>query len=159
MTTFFLTLALALAAVPAANGQDHQHQETTRRGDAVMGFSHDKTRHQFRLRANGGEIEAVANDPADHESASQIRGHLRHVARMFSGGDFTAPILIHARNPPGADVMAARTRDITYTVEELPAGARIRMTTTVPEVLEAIHRFLRFQITDHRTGDPLTIQQ
>lgn len=151
-----MTLILLLTLLQA--GHD-QHADLTRRGDAVMGFSHEKTTHHFRLRADGGEIEITARDPNDEDSASQIRGHLRHVAQMFARGDFTAPILIHAQNPPGTDVMTARKTAITYTLEPAPAGAQIRIATSDAEALQAIHSFLRFQITDHRTGDPLTIQK
>jgi TusA-related sulfurtransferase len=32
-------------------------------------------------------------------------------------------------------------------------GARIRISTNTPEAVKAIHKFLRFQIKDHQTGD------
>jgi hypothetical protein len=159
MTTSALTLALLLLGIGLPQDANHQHDEMTRRGDAVMGFSHEKTTHHFRLRAEGGEIEATAIDSRDADSIAQIRGHFRHIARMFGDGNFTAPTLIHAQNPPGVQAMAARNGEITYALEMLPAGARIRITTGDQEALEAIHSFLRFQITDHRTGDPLTIQK
>ena len=155
-TTTFVTMIL-LAASAAAAQHTGQHDDMTRRGDAVMGFSHEKTTHHFRLREDGGEIEVTANDAADEESASEIRGHLRHITSMFAAGDFTAPFLIHSQDPPGAHVMTARKTEITYTLEALPAGARVRIVTANGDALDAIHQFLRFQITDHRTGDPLTI--
>jgi hypothetical protein len=150
---------LLLAAAPAAAQHSDQHADMTRRGDAVMGFSHEETTHHFRLRLDGGDIEITADDPHDEESASQIRGHLRHVTQMFGAGDFTAPFLIHSQDPPGTKVMAARKAEIAYAVEPLPAGARVRIVAKTPEARAAVHEFLRFQITDHRTGDPLTIQQ
>ena len=143
---------------PQEPAHDH-HAGVNRRGDAVMGFSHEKTTHHFRLRADGGEIEALANDAADAESAVQIRGHFAHIARMFGDGDFTAPMLIHSQDPPGTQVMTRLKDQITYSLEALPAGARIRIRTASAAALDAIHAFLRFQITDHRTGDPLTIQK
>jgi hypothetical protein len=158
MTTLILTFTLLLAATSAQH-TDHRDDDLTRRGDAVMGFSHEKTTHHFRLRAGGGEIEITANDARDDESAIAIRGHLRHIARMFADGNFTAPILIHAQNPPGTDVMAARKQTISYVVEPVSAGGRIWITTSDRDALDAIHTFLRFQITDHQTGDPLTIQK
>jgi hypothetical protein len=158
MTSLALAFAVLLGIAPPQHAPHHP-DETIRRGDAVMGFSHEKTTHHFRLRTAGGDIDATAKDANDEESVSQIRGHFQHIARMFGEGNFTAPILIHAQDPPGAAVMAARKGEITYTVEMLPAGARIRITTSDKEALEAIHRFLRFQITDHRTGDPLTIRK
>ena len=150
-----ILVLLALLQQPA----HVHHGEVNRRGDAVMGFSHEKTTHHFRLRPSGGEIEVTANDSADAESAAQIRGHLTHIAQMFGEGNFTAPMLIHSRNPPGTGVMRRLKARIGYRVEPLPGGARVHITTTRVEALEAIHAFLRFQITDHRTGDPLTIQK
>jgi hypothetical protein len=158
MTTLILTFTTLLVATSAQHTGQHA-DDVSRRGDAVMGFSHEKTTHHFRLRAGGGEIEITANDAGDEESARAIRGHLRHIATLFAKGDFTAPMLIHARNPPGTDVMAARKQAISYVVDPVPAGARLRISTSDPDAREAIHTFLRFQITDHRTGDPLTIQK
>ena len=150
-----LIILLALLQQPT---HDH-HADVNRRGDVVMGFSHEKTTHHFRLRPTGGEIEIVANDATDTESSAQIRGHLAHIAQMFRDGDFTAPMLIHARNPPGTKTMTRLNERITYTLEEAPGGARVRIATADAQALAAVHEFLRFQITDHRTGDPLTIQK
>jgi hypothetical protein len=152
-------MTLLLAAAPAAPQSPDPQHDMAHRGDAVMGFSHDKTTHHFRLRADGGDIEVTADTAADEESAGQIRSHLRHITHMFTAGDFTAPFLIHSQDPPGSAAMAARKHEITYTFEAVPAGARVRIRTTGREALEAVHEFLRFQITDHRTGDPLTIQK
>lgn len=33
------------------------------------------------------------------------------------------------------------------------------ITTANPKALKAIHEFLRFQIEDHRTGDPKIVQK
>ena len=48
-------------------------------------------------------------------------------------------------------------RQITYTAENTAQGAQVRIVTSNPEALAAIQEFLRFQIQDHRTGDPLTV--
>jgi hypothetical protein len=57
---------------------------------------------------------------------------------------------VHAREVPGADVMAARRRFIWYEFRELPGGGAIRITTRDPEALKAVHEFLAFQRRDHR---------
>jgi hypothetical protein len=49
--------------------------------------------------------------------------------------------------------------EITYTAGVTEKGARVRIRTENQEALEAIHAFLRFQITDHRTKDPLQVQE
>src|SRR3954467_7021670 len=119
-----------------------------------MGFSHEKTTHHFRLYKNGGAIEVTANDPSDAASRDQIRGHLPHIAKMFAAGDFNAPMLVHDRVPPGVPVLEKLKADVRYRYEEIERGGTVRITTKNPEALKALHEFLRFQIDDHRTGDP-----
>jgi hypothetical protein len=47
---------------------------------------------------------------------------------------------------------------ISYTAENAAQGAQVRITTSDPEALAAVHEFLRFQIKDHRTGDRMTVE-
>ncbi len=136
-----------------ASQSDPHHQGVVERGDQVMGFSHEKTTHHFRLYSDGGAIEAVANRPEDKESRDAIRGHLEHIAMLFGAGNFSAPMLIHAQNPPGTEEMKRLREAIQYKVENAERGARIRITTRDPRALRAVHEFLRFQISDHQTGD------
>jgi hypothetical protein len=135
---------------PAEEGH---HQSVARRGDEVMGFSHEKTTHHFRLYPDGGVVEAEANDPKDSASRDEIRSHFGHIAKLFAAGDFSAPMLIHAQNPPGTDGMKRLRDTIEYRLESTEKGARIRITTKNAEALVAVHEFLRFQISDHQTGD------
>src|SRR6266567_3643991 len=140
----------------AATAQSHECSHSAgvdRRGDHVMGFDHEKTLHHFRLTKTGGSIEAEAKDAADAESREQIRMHFVHIAKMFSEGDFEAPMLIHETVPPGVPEMKKRRGAIRYEVKETPRGGRIVITTKDSRTLAAIHDFLRFQIHDHRTGD------
>ena len=67
-------------------------EDVVKRGEHVMGFSHEATIHHFGLFKNGGEIAVTAKQPNDKASIDQIRTHLGHIARMFSSGNFTAPI-------------------------------------------------------------------
>ena len=124
-----------------------------------MGFSHDKTTHHFRLYKDGGSIEALANNPTDATSREEIREHLQHIAGMFKSGDFNAPMLIHARMPPGVPTMKKLRDQIQYRVEETASGARVRVSSENPKAVAAIHDFLRFQIRDHQTGDSTTISK
>jgi hypothetical protein len=124
-----------------------------RRGDVVMGFSHAKTTHHFLLKPGGGVIQVEANDANDAASRDQIRQHLKHIAKKFSEGDFTAPMLIHAQTPPGLPTMRRLKTEIKYEFQTLERGGRIRISTNNPEAIKAIHEFLRFQIKDHQTGD------
>lgn len=144
------------ASCPLHQKQDH-HAGVNERGDKAMGFSHQKTTHHFLLFKDGGAIDVSANDATDTASRDQIRGHLTHIAQMFTDGDFSTPMLVHDRVPPGADGMKKKKQQIRYTYEETEKGARVRILTTDKKALAAVHDFLRFQIEDHKTGDPLTV--
>jgi len=133
------------------------HAAMTARGDQAMGFSHEKTTHHFRLSGDGGAIEVSANDPKDSESREMIRMHLSHISKMFAAGNFDAPMFIHVTNPPGVPTMTELRDQIHYQYEETDAGARVRIQTANKRALAAVHDFLRFQISEHQTGDSTAI--
>ena len=111
------------------------------------------TKHHFRLYNDGGAIEVETIDPNDTASRDQIRSHLRHISQMFATGDFNAPMLIHDQTPPGVPVLQKLKREVVYDFENRDKGAAIQIHTKNSEALKAIHVFLRFQISDHQTGD------
>jgi hypothetical protein len=158
MRNVVLALTVVLLAACSHRAPPSHAEAVDARGDAGMGFSHEKTTHHFRLLADGGAIEVQANDPADGASRDMIRMHLQHIAGSFASGDFDLPMFVHGQTPPGVPVMKEKKGAIAYTYEELPAGARVRIKTADPEALSAVHDFLKFQIQDHRTGDPLAVQ-
>jgi hypothetical protein len=123
------------------------------RGDQAMGFSHEKTTHHFHILADGGAIEIQSNELTDKDSQEAIRRHLAMMAAKFAQGDFAVPMFVHATVPPGVETMKRLKGKITYQAENTGQGAQLRITTHDAEALAAIHRFLRFQIQDHRTGD------
>jgi hypothetical protein len=54
--------------------------------------------------------------------------------------------------------MAARKDAIRYQYVETPNGGRVDIVTTDKEALAAVHAFLTFQISDHKTGDSTTVK-
>src|SRR5450755_2203787 len=107
-----------------------QHQaDVEKHGDEAMGFTHDKTTHHFRLYSDGGTIEVTVNDSKDSQDIQAIRSHLMHIVTMFSNGDFSIPMFVHDEVPPGVPVMKEKRTGISYSIEELPAGARVRIKT------------------------------
>lgn len=64
---------------------------------------------------------------------------------------------IHDRVPPGVPTMKDSKSRIEWKFAETPGGGRVRITTEDAKALAAIHEFLRFQIEDHRTGDPTDV--
>ena len=153
---FPLTLATQQRSAPA---QDSSHHEAVAsRGDNAMGFSHETTTHHFHLYKTGGAVDVSANNPKDSVTRDEIRMHLSHIVKRFAAGDFDVPMFIHGTTPPGAPVMAKLRDQIHYHYADTPGGAKIQITTASPEALQAIHDFLRFQISDHQTGDATEVQ-
>jgi hypothetical protein len=121
------------------------------RGHEAMGVDQYTSTHYFTPLPDGGRIELQRN-AADSAGAAQIRRHMAMIASRFAAGDFRLPGFVHARAVPGTATMAARRGAISYAVESLPRGAALRLTTSDPAALAAIHEFLAFQRQDHHAG-------
>ncbi len=126
-------------------------------GDKAMGFSHGAAKHTFRLFADGGAIEVRALDPDDAGTIAAIRAHLQSIAKSFADGDFSRPMAVHDRLPDGAATMKKLRKSIEYRYGEIPSGGRVSIVTSNRRALGAVHEFLRFQIREHETGDPLEV--
>lgn len=154
--TLLFSLLLSSLAASAQDHADH-HASVNQHGDQVMGFSHETTTHHFRLYADGGGIEVQTNSPHDNAGRNQIQQHLAHIAPLFAAGDFSATILVHSETPPGVPELQARKAEVSYVFAKTSRGGVIRITTESAPALLAIHQFLRFQISDHQTGDSLEL--
>lgn len=102
------------------------------------------------LSPQGGTIEITANSLEDTESRDQIRLHLGHISKMFAAGESNATMLIHEQTPPGVPVMQKLKNEIDYRFEA-ERGAAIHISTNNGKALQAIYKFLRFQIKEHKT--------
>lgn len=135
-------------------------QQPTGHGAMAMGFDLKKTAHHFLLFTDGGAIDISIKDSKDQANLQSIRGHLPHITQMFGQGDFSAPMLVHDRQDvPGTSTMTALKDRLRYQYVETAKGGRVDIFASDPAALAALHDFLRFQITDHRTGDPLTARR
>jgi hypothetical protein len=153
-----LAFALQHPTMPAGmSHEEHLKQmakdaELKKRGTIAMGFDQDKTAHHFRTSAAGGSIEVEVTDPADATSRDQIRRHLKEIAAAFAKGDFTKPFQTHAEVPPGVPSMERLKGVIRYRYEDTARGGLVRISTSNPEALGAIHEFLDYQAREHH-GD------
>ena len=169
-----VSIAIALAASravaqhpPMPPGMTHEEHlaqmqkeaELKKRGAAAMGFDQDAVSHRFRLSASGGTIEVTVKDPGDAASLAAIRSHLKEIASEFAAGRFDAPFATHGEVPPGVPALQQHRGDISYRYEEMPAGGRVVIATADAAALAAVHEFLRYQIREHKTGDPVTINR
>jgi hypothetical protein len=124
----------------------------------VMGFSEQAAKHTFRLFSDGGAIEVRALDDKDAQTVAMIRSHLQTIAKEFAAGNFAKPQAVHDRMPDGAEAMKEMQGDIRYDYGDVPGGGRVRITASNARALSAIHDYLRFQIREHKTGDPITTE-
>jgi hypothetical protein len=132
-----------------------KEEDLKKLGAAAMGFDQDKTTHHFVLNADGGNIEVAANDASDQESRDQIRAHLKEIAAEFARGSFAKPLATHNELPPGVRAMQQRQKAVVYQYEDTVNGGRVRISTADRRAIAAIHEFLRYQIREHATGDPV----
>lgn len=147
---------------PMHNAQSQastSHMSMDQRGEKGMGFSQTATTHHFFLNPDGGTIQVEVNDSNDASNRGMIRTHLAHIALAFAGGDFDIPMFVHDTTPPGVPEMKRLRDKIKYTYIETPDGGRVVISTSDPDALAAIHQFLRFQIQEHKTGDPTDVRQ
>jgi hypothetical protein len=147
-------LLLVIGAVACGDAQRTEREDTAfaalqSRGQDAMGVDQYTSAHRFEPLPDGGRIE-LQRDSADRAGVETIRAHMRDIADRFSRGDFTIPGFVHAREVPGTRVMAERKTQITYEARDLPGGGEVRIRTTDPMAVVAVHEFLAFQRSDHR---------
>jgi hypothetical protein len=126
------------------------------RGAAAMGFDQDMAVHHFMLTRSGGAIHVEAASASDETTRVAVREHLRAIASAFAAGDFAAPRATHDETPPGVATLERLRSAIDYRFVETAQGGRVEIASSDRAAIAAIHEFLRYQITEHRTGDRLT---
>lgn len=104
----------------------------------------------------GARKGTFPSERPDRASIEQIRTHLAEVAKVFASGDFAMPERIHGRVLPGVPELIAHKDDVAYRYSATERGAQVFIATTQKEALAAVHAFLRAQIEDHRTEDPVS---
>ena len=130
----------------------HQHMS------GGMDFDQAATVHHFRLAPDGGSIEVETRRADDTALRDMVRAHLRTLPKDFAAGDFAKPFATHGETPDGVPDMIRLKNRITYSFETLKEGGRVRIRAVTPEAIEAVHAFLRYQIREHHTGDPIKIE-
>jgi len=136
----------------SAAGQDSAFAAMQARGAEAMGVDQYTSSHVFEPLPDGGRI-VLQRDVPDSAGVAAIRAHMRLIAERFAVGDFAIPGFVHGQTVPGTAVMAARHDRISYAADTLPRGGAVRITTTDPEALAAVHAFLEFQRAAHRAHE------
>jgi hypothetical protein len=147
-----MTNALLLVAAVAFLGQ-HAH------APGGMDFDQDKTVHHFRLAPDGGAIEIEVRHAEDVALRDTVRMHLRHISQEFAAGNFDQPFATHGETPDGVPDLVTLKDGIGYSFESMKNGGRVRIRAAGQQARDAVHAFLKYQIREHATGDPLTVKK
>jgi hypothetical protein len=67
-------------------------------------------------------------------------------------------MFVHDTVPPGVPEMKRLQKQIHYTFEETSNGGRVVISSRDKDALTAIHQFLKFQIEEHKSGDPIEVR-
>jgi len=142
--------AIAAAGPLAAQGTtDSSFAAMQHRGAMVMGVDQSTSQHTFDLLPDGGRISLV-RDATDSAGVRTIRAHMQDIARSFAAGDFAHAFAVHQHELPGTVVMRQRRATIQYSVDTLPGGGAVRITSKDSLAVQAIHRFLSAQRMEHQ---------
>ncbi len=148
---FAATVGCSPAAQDSTRSSDTAFAALQERGQVAMGVDQYTSSHIFESLPDGGRI-VLQRDSVDSAGTAVIRSHMSDIATRFAAGDFTIPGAVHAREVPGTKVMAERARHLRYTVDTLPRGGQVRISTSDSASIAAIHDFLAFQRMDHRAA-------
>lgn len=150
-TRVSLALGLILLAACGRSKDAGDFSAMQARGEHVMGVNQYTSAHVFEDLPDGGRVVLERADASDTAAITTIRAHMRDIAAAFRAGDFTKPFEVHAQVVPGTAVMTARRSAISYDASDLPRGGEVRIRTTDPQAIAAVHDFLAFQRTAHHT--------
>lgn len=142
-----LTLQL-LVAVGVLAGQHHGMQPG-------MHFDQSAVAHHFLIEKEGGTVAIDVKGADDEGTRAAVREHLQMIADDFARGDFSSPFATHGEVPPGVRDMQRLKTDLRYTYEKTPTGGKVLIRSANAQAVAAVHRFLVYQIREHKTGDPI----
>ena len=152
---FFLLLALTSAAwsqSPALTDND-----LDARFSKALGTDADKIVQHYYLMKNGGVIEFTVKDPTDNASIAVIQKYLEAQRDLFEKGKTDADADVHGKVPDGLPRLKKLRNEITFFAVKSEHGAVLRMFTVNEQAREAIQEFMKFEINEHKTGDPLVV--
>jgi hypothetical protein len=122
------------------------------RGAHVMGVDQYTSAHVFEDLPDGGRVVLERDDLADSAAIATIRVHMREIAASFRAGDFSKPFQVHAQAVPGTAVMRERRAAISYVPIDRARGGEVRISSSDPAAVRAVHEFLAFQRAQHHAG-------
>ena len=127
------------------------------RGEMGMGFSQTATTHHFLLLPDGGSSRSRPTiRPTPTPSPASACTCTTSPARSQQG-DFDIPMFVHDTVPPGVPEMKRLLQTLHFSIDESATGGRVNIRSDNQDAIAAVHKFLIFQIEEHKTGDPIEI--
>ena len=145
-------LAAALIVAACGRTKDADFAAMQERGQMVMGVDQYTSAHIFEDLPDGGRVVLDRDSTGDSSGVATIRQHMRDIAAAFRAGDFTKPFQVHAQVVPGTAAMQEHRTAIEYEVIDRLRGGEVRMRSSDPAAVGAIHEFLAFQRSGHHAA-------
>jgi len=158
-TTSTVLLLLILVTLAAAQAATSSESEMNARFSKVLGTDVDKVVQHYYLVKMGGVIELTAKDPNDTATITALRKYLEAQKALYEKGKNDSDAEVHGKIPDGLATMKKMRNDITFYSTETDSGAVLRMFSVNDQARQAVHDFMKFQISEHKTGDSPTVDQ
>ncbi len=153
---FPILLMVSLCVAQAAQPSEI---DVNARFSKAMGTDVNKVVQHYYLVKNGGVIEFTAKDPNDTVSIAAIQKYLDLQRDQLEKGKVDVDADVHGKIPDGLLVVKRMRGEITFYTVKSDNGAVLRMFSVNEQARQAIHEFMKFQITEHKTGDSPTTDQ
>jgi hypothetical protein len=105
-----------------------------------VSFTTGIVRETFIPTADGGIEDAVVLRRSS-AAVKHLQAETRKRARAFAHGQFVDPTNPHGDLVPGLREMRGQWNRVHVRYEDLPAGSRIKYTTSDPVMVEALHQW------------------
>jgi hypothetical protein len=150
----FVVSSLAWSQTPAT-----ADSEINARFSKSLGTDANRIFQHYYLVKAGGVIELTAKDPADKSSVAAVQKYLETQKDLFEKGKNEGDAEVHGKVADGVPVLKKLRNEITFFTVKSEEGAVLRMFSTNEQARQAIQDFIKFQINEHKTGDPLVVAE
>lgn len=158
-TVVIFFVVLVVASIGWTQAPAPTENDLNSRFSKVLGTDVDKIVQHYYLVKNGGVIEFTAKDPADNATISTVQKYLEAQKGLFEKGKTEADSDLYGKVPDGLLALKKLRNDITFFAVNTDNGAALRMFSVNEQARQAIQDFMKFQINEHKTGDPLQVAQ
>jgi hypothetical protein len=156
---FLVLSALASVGWSQSASATPSDNDLNSRFSKALGTDASRIVQHYYLVKNGGVIEFTAKDPNDTTTISALQKYIDTQKDLFEKGKNDPDADVHGKVPDGVPILRKLRNEITFFAVKNDDGAALRMFSVNHQARQAIQNFLKFQINEHKTGDPLVTEQ